>query len=1306
MGTRRGKPPARPSRGPGTEKRGQPGPAQPGAPSHDVTAEPAAGGHDEDRSLTPPSAFPIVGVGASAGGLEAFRQLLAALHVNTGMAYVLVQHLDPRHESILAELLAKETRMPVSEVKEDTAIEPNHVYVTPGQHDVAIEGGLLKLVPRTTTRGQHMPIDAFLRTLAEAQGSKAIGVILSGTASDGTLGVKAIKAEGGIAFAQEPGSAAYDGMPRSAIASGCVDFVLPPKQIAQELARLSRHPHVITPPREERADEPPPSAPKGKDGLRAILALLRKTTGADFSSYKPATIKRRIARRMALARLETLEEYARYLERHADEVQALYQDCLITVTSFFRDPGTFRVLCQKFLPRLVKDRPPRAPIRVWVPGCATGEEVYSIVICLLEGARELKTNPSFQVFGTDLSESAVAKARAGRYPPNIAQDVLPERLERFFTEVDGRYQVIKAIRDMCVFARHDVTRNPPFSRMDLISCRNILIYLEPRLQQRVMALFHYALLPSGFLLLGGSETTGASEDLFSPVDRKHRIYSRRPTTAPAVLGFARPLADDRERQAAGPVAAKPGPREELPREADRMLLARAPAGVIVDEKDDIVEFRGQTDPYLEHIHGRASLNIFKMARKGLLLELRQAIQEARKKDAPLRKEGVSLRHRGQLRRLDLEVMPLKASPEKERSLLVLFEARPETRVRRGGAAQRQPRAADAKENAKLREDLADAARHLQAVMQEHEAANEELQASNEEVLSANEELQSINEELETAKEELQSSNEELATLNQELQDRNLQVGRALDYANGIVETVRNPLLMLDAGLRVEKANRAFYDYFHVAPEETVGRLVYDLGNGQWDIPALRRALEHVLPEAARFEDFVVEHEFPRVGRRTLVLNARKLRHDSDHESILLAIEDSTEARKTEQEREALLAMEQHARKQAEQADRIKDEFVATVSHELRGPLTAIVGWVHVLRRGRVDEATRESGMAAIDRGVKTQARLIEELLDYSRVVAGKLHLAPRLMDLGPVAEAAIGAVRSAAEAKGIRLEVVREVPPAMLHGDPDRLQQILWNLLSNAVKFTPRGGRVELWIGRVGTSLHVRVSDTGQGISGDFLPHVFERFRQEEARPRRMQGGLGLGLAIVKELVELHGGTVQAVSPGEGQGSTFTVAFPIPPLLMEPKDGEAEAPAEPSRAETAWSEMDRTVLEGVRLLVVEDEADSREMLVTVFEQCGAKVSAVASAGEALAALQRATAEVLVCDIGLPGEDGYELIRRIRALAAEKGGRIPALALTAYAGEEDRGKALAAGFDSYVSKPAGPAELVAKAALLVGSRGGR
>ena len=568
-----------------------------------------------------------------------------------------------------------------------------------------------------------------------------------------------------------------------------------------------------------------------------------------------------------------------------------------------------------------------------------------------------------------------------------------------------------------------------------------------------------------------------------------------------------------------------------------------------------------------------------------------------------------------------------------------------------------------------------------------------------------EELPSINTELEMAKAELRSSNEKLATLNQELQDRSLQLARALDYANRIVEMTRDPLLILDRSLRVERASRAFYDHFQVAPEETEGHLLHELGNGRWDIPPLRRALEEVFLKGAPLHDVEVEHEFPKIGCRILVVNARTLHHESGHERILLVLGDKTPAKSTAKGRATLLPTEQGAWVSAEEADRIKDEFVATLSHELRGPLNAMVGWVQILRDSGIDEATKERGRAAIERGVKAQTRLIEDLLDYSRMVTGKLRLVQRLTDLVPVAEAAVEGVRSAADAKEIRFQVTTESAKAMVLGDPDRLQQVALNLVSNAVKFTPRGGHVEVWIGRVGTSMRLRVSDTGQGIARDFLPHVFERFRQAVGGPGRIQSGLGLGLSIVKQLVQLHGGSVEADSPGEGEGATFTVALPIPPLLLHLTDsGQAEVPMESTAAEKAWTELDRTMLEGVRLLVVEDEADSREMLVTAFEQCGAQVSVASSAREAMEVLRRVIPDAVVCDIGLPGEDGHEFIRKVRGVEVERGGRIPALALTAYAGPEDRKKALAAGFDMHVAKPAAPADLVARVALLAGSRG--
>jgi len=476
----------------------------------------------------------VVGVGASAGGFEAFKQLLERLPVDTGMAFVLVTHLDPKHESILPELLAKATPLPVSEVEDGTPVAPDHVYVIPHNTSLAIEGGALRLRPREEGRAQHHPIDAFLRTLAKDLSTRAIGVILSGVATDGTLGLGMVKAEGGITFAQEPKSAKYDSMPRSAIAAGCVDFVLTPEEIARELARISRHPYVAPASTAELGAEEA-AQPAVKNGFNKILALLRRVTGVDFSLYKVNTLRRRVRRRMILNKLDGLEEYAKYLRDNPAEVEKLYQDILINVTSFFRDPETFEVLKERIFPKIVEHRAPDEPARIWVVGCSTGEEAYSIAMSFTEFAGERAEHIPVQIFATDLNEQDIEKARTGLYSKNIAQNVSPERLRRFFTEAEGGYRIGKPLRDMCVFARQNVIADPPFSRMDLISCRNLLIYLDPVLQKHILPLLHYALKSTGVLWLGSSETTGVVSELFEPEDP----ITGEPVTARAFLEVTR-----------------------------------------------------------------------------------------------------------------------------------------------------------------------------------------------------------------------------------------------------------------------------------------------------------------------------------------------------------------------------------------------------------------------------------------------------------------------------------------------------------------------------------------------------------------------------------------------------------------------------------------------------------------------------------------------------------------------------------------------------------------------------------------------
>src|SRR5882724_1159056 len=953
--------------------------------------------------------FPIVGIGASAGGLEAFSELLAHLSFDAAMAFVLVQHLDPKYPSTLSEILSRTTPIPVIEVQHGVRIEPGHVYVMPPNTSMTIAEGVLNLAPRPDDR-PHMPIDRFLRSLAEDSKSRAIGVILSGSASDGALGLKAIKAEGGITFAEAPQSAKFDGMPRSAMASGAVDFVLPPKAIAQELTRIGRHPYLgetgVAPPSEPLAG--------GPEALAQIFGMLREKSGLDFTLYRQTTIRRRIARRMLIHGVGTLDAYRRYLEEHPSQVQALSHDLLVNVTRFFRDADAFRILQRSVFPSIIKQRPANAPIRIWAPGCATGEEAYSLAIELLESLGDETATVPIQLFGTDVSETAIVKARAGIYPENIELDVPEARLRRFFVKLDGQYQVRKTVRELCVFAKHNLATDPPFSKMDLIVCRNVLIYLEAELQRRVLSVFHYALKTPGFLMLGVSETVGSLSDLFSVVDKKYKVYAKRPTSRRFDLGVG--SLDRRTARTGTGTAAKHlgeagAARSDLLQEVDRLLLSKyAPAGVLVNEAAEILQFRGHTSPFLEPAPGAASLNLLKMAREGLLMELRVAIDKARKQNAPVRREKLSIKQNGRLAQVTLQILPM-SGPARERNYLVLFERvapsrEPRALGRRIPGVTAHPR----RHSENLRHELTATKEFLQSIIEEREAANQELQAANEELLSSNEELQSTNEELETAKEEQQHRNAELSQLNndlnnlfagvtipivmlasdgrirrftpmaakalnlipadlgrpigdirpnvdvsdleqvckhvidaatvveREVRDRDGRwhslrvrpyttadnqidgavitledinalkssvehVTAAREHAETIVDSVPVPLVLLDSDLRVTWASRSFYETFELAPEETINRFVYEMGNGRWSLPALRRALTDLLEKNVGFHEFEVEDDSARVEAKTMLLNARPMRSEQKvGRLILLAIDDITARKKAERQR--------------------------------------------------------------------------------------------------------------------------------------------------------------------------------------------------------------------------------------------------------------------------------------------------------------------------------------------------------------------------------------------------------------------
>jgi two-component system CheB/CheR fusion protein len=785
--------------------------------------------------------FPIVGIGASAGGLEAFKELLEHLPTDTGMAIVLVQHLAPKHQSMLTELLSRATVMPVEEVKDGMHAKPNHVYVIPPNTNMAVLHGILHLMERPESHGPHMPIDYFLRSLAEDQSSKAIGVILSGTASDGALGLKAIKAEGGITFAQDEKTAKYFGMPSSAIAAGYVDFVLPPEKIANELARIGRHPYIQHI-REAKSDE---ILAADEDDFDKILILLRRHSGVDFTHYKQNTIKRRLLHRMVLHKIERIEDYIRYSQNNPKEIGVLYHDILINVTGFFRDAETFEILQTKILPKICANGARRDSIRVWVPGCSTGEEAYSLAISILEYLGQRNLSLPIQIFATDISDIALDKARAGAYLENITQDVSPERLRRFFVKVENGYQISKSIREMCVFAKQNVTKDPPFSKLDLISCRNVLIYLGPVLQKKVMPIFHYALKATGFLMLGHSETIGGSADLFSLVDKKYKIYTKKTTSTRPPLDFTTSVTLETE-EFNKKKAKESSAAFDVKKEADKIILNEyAPAGFLIDDNMEILQFRGRTSAFLDPAPGEASLNLLKLARPSILFDLRTTIHKARKENIAVKKDGLRVQFNGQHFEANLEVIPISSPSSEIAYYLVLFDQVDQPPVERKRSQRGQTKSTSAKKDKEreadlvlLKKELAVNKDYLQSIIEEQEATNEELRSANEEIQSSNEELQSTNEELETAKEELQSTNEELTTVNEELENRNLELSQVNNDLTNLLNSIYIPIIMLGNDLRIRRYTAMTQKIMNVIPTD-IGRKISDI-KPNVNIPDLER----------------------------------------------------------------------------------------------------------------------------------------------------------------------------------------------------------------------------------------------------------------------------------------------------------------------------------------------------------------------------------------------------------------------------------------------------------------------------------
>jgi len=1443
----------------------------------------------KDDALLP---FPTVAIGASAGGVDALRRLFAAMPADTGCAFVVVMHLDPQRDSMLAPLLGRATTMPVAQAEDGTAVAPNSVYIVPPGQYLEMVHGRLATRPIEQRPPRPKAVDHFMVSLAADQRERAIGIVLTGSDGDGALGVKAIKSEGGMTIAQSAESAAHAGMPASAVATGMIDRQLAIEQMPAVLVDYVANAHLRQP---EALDVQPPH----EASLFEALAQVRVARGLDFRGYKKPMLLRRLRRRMGLARIGNMADYLSYLKSTPEEANALAGDLLISVTEFFREPEAWDDLASDIVPQIIARKQPGDPLRVWVAACSTGEEAYSLAMLLLEQPRVAELGLKVQVFATDVDRDALDIARAGRYASTIEQSISAQRLRRFFQKAkDGGYRVRKELREVVLFAPHNVIADPPFSRMDLVSCRNLLIYMELELQRRLLQTFHFALDADGFLFLGKSETVGAQAGHFTPASQRSRIYRRTgaarlasPLHVPAVHLW-------QQRDASG----RPG--APLRREADygklireALLEHRGAAAILAHRDGHALYFYGPVQSYLQHPEGVPTSDLFAMLRDELRPHVRAAMHKASAERQRTQTTVTLPAGDGGEQAARLAVAPLAGDDE---LLLLTFE-----RLERAAPL---PAPAEGESSAlrALEDELRNSKRELRAAIEELEATNEELKVANEEAMSVNEELQSSNEELETSKEELQSVNEELTTVNHELQGKVVELETSNNDLNNLLSSTYIPTLFLDRELRIKRFTPTATRLFSLIATD-VGRPLSDIA-ARCDTSALLQDAQRVLDELApvqheastadgehflrrtvpyrtaaeRIEGVVVtfvditelkrageglrrfaavvqsssdaiivhdlrgkvlawnrgaqalygysedealnasiasmqpeearapyEAQLQRVLAGEIVHGAENKRRkrsgevidvsasvslvrgeDGTPSAVALIERDITQAKRAEaalrdsEERFRTLAdsapvfiwlsnedgriefansecasalgqstaalqgrrwldllhpddeprvraalaaaladapgrrletsarvlfeggqprwmkivamprspalpaarggivgcmIDIHTQVEAEEslrsADRRKDEFLAMLGHELRNPLAPIRNAAEVLARVGGDDARVAWVRDTLVRQVEHVTRLVDDLIDISRVARGSMTLRLEPVDLGYAIAAAIDSLRPTLERRHHHFEHRAPTEPLWVEGDAIRLTQIFENLLTNAAKYTDDGGEISIELTREGEEAVVHVRDNGLGIADAMRGRVFDLFVQDERSIDRSQGGLGIGLALVHHLVQLHRGRVEARSEGSGRGSDFIVRLPLLAQAAVPP---------PQRHEL------RTEGRGGRVMIVDDDADSAHSLAMVLELSGLQVEQAHDLDSALRVAGRFEPDVVLMDLAMPGADGYEVTRRLRALPELTHTRY--VALSGFARAEDAERSAREGFAHHFIKPVDPHKL--------------
>jgi len=1349
--------------------------------------------------------FPIVGIGASAGGLPALLRLFGAMPEQHGMAFVVILHLSPEHGSAADAILQRATTMPVHQVTERMPIQAGHVYVIAPNQQLSMDDGHLDVTALERPRGKHTAIDVFFRTLAEAHERCAIAVVLSGTGSDGSVGLGRIKELGGVTLAQDPADCEHEGMAVAAIATGMVDVVLPAHELAAKLVDLWQTSRNLQLP--SAAIEAEPESADGSEransadardveALQRIITMLCADTGHDFRHYKRATVLRRIERRLLVKGVVSLSAYAELLERESMEFQLLLKDLLISVTAFFRDRESFEALEQTVFPDLFRNKLPGQQIRVWVAACATGQEAYSVAMLLAEHAATLPKPAEVQLFASDIDEHAISVARAGIYPSAIAMDVPSIKLRQFFTKEDGRYRIRKSVRDRILFASHNLLRDPPFSRLDMISCRNVLIYLNREAQLRVLEKFHAALNPDGFLFLGSSESADAASEFFLPFDKKNRIYRAR--TLSRTARYLPALASPLPHRLPEPVhAGLPlRPQFSYGEVHQRALSKFAPPSLIVDRDSDIVHMSDSAGRFLRHVGGEPSRNVMALVLPELRLELRMALYQALQSGNSVEAHRVMIKRDGSTFFVNMIVRPFTDEVAAAGFVLILFEEIERTMNPQPGEIAVEPK--DLVLN-QLEAELQRNKQKLQETIEHAEVSNEEHRASNEELQAINEELRSATEELETSKEELQSVNEELVTVNYELKVKVEETGKANDDLNNLIASTDIATIFVDRAVCIKRFTPRAADIFSIIATD-IGRSLLDIthrleygqladdvsstfdtlhpverelrsNDGRYylmrllpyrttedkiegavmtfiDISRRREAEakarigeEWMRLVADSTDDYAIittdqqglvtawnkgaERNFGyaeqemlgasidrlylpedrlagvpdgerrgvrasgraederwylrKDGSRFFCTGVTMVLHNGDFEGYAKIMRDQTSRAHYDEQREVAMSREQTSRTDAESANAMKDEFMAVMSHELRHPLNII--YINAELLGRLPDvrqcAPALRSATIIRESVTAQAKIIEDLMDISRVATGKLALSLQDVDLATIADKLVDVMRSDPAVNNLQLQFVPYDQPVIVEVDPVRIEQVILNLLTNAVKFTPAGGTVRVVLGVENGQARLEVSDTGAGISEEALPRVFEMYGQGTATAVRNKPGLGIGLALVRQITELHGGTVEVSSPGVGQGSTFTLCLPLA-LAPQQLDDDATL-ALPNLA-------------GRRLLLVDDSEDTASVFKMLLELEGAEVEVAVTGRQGLQLLAEMQFDAVISDISMPDMDGYAFIEAIRSTPGLQ--HLPVIAASGL-GPEQHGKPDGgAGFSAWLTKPV-PVEVLSE-----------